>query len=139
LKFLKIFFILNFKIQKKIAAKLNLEEYLQSRQGEVLSRNNEDPESKIKNEKLEPDQSSSLSLPPPPPPPPLPPQPQKQLQPQQPQLSEGQHLSIENGNREGSEMEKGASHFLEDTNEVIPNVPDGNAAEGVNFINRFVL
>ena len=118
------FFNLNFQIQKKIAAKLNLEEKIQTRQGEILSRNTQDPESKINKDKFEPDQGPSPQLPP---------------TPQLHHLSE--NLTVENENTgdrgNGTSHAKEASLCHQNINEVTLNVPDENEAEG-NLFDRTV-
>ena len=118
------FFNLNFQIQKKIAAKLNLEEKIQTRQGEILSRNTQDPESKINKDKFEPDQGPSPQLPP---------------TPQLHHLSE--NLTVENENTgdrgNGTSHAKEASLCHQNINEVTLNVSDENEADG-NLFDRTV-
>ena len=117
-------FNLNFQIQKKIAAKLNLEEKIQTRQGEILSRNTQDPESKINKDKFEPDQGPSPQLPP---------------TPQLHHLSE--NLTVENENTgdrgNGTSHAKEASLCHQNINEVTLNVSDENEADG-NLFDRTV-
>ena len=118
------FFNLNFQIQKKIAAKLNLEEKIQTRQGEILSRNTQDPESKINKDKFEPDQGPSPQLPP---------------TPQLHHLSE--NLTVENENTgdrgNGTSHAKEASLCHQNINEVTLNVSDENEAD-CNLFDRTV-
>ena len=130
------FFNLNFQIQKKIAAKLNLEEKIQTRQGEILSRNTQDPESKINKDKFEPDQGPSPQLPP------TPPQHQSPQLPPTPQLHHlSENLTVENENTgdrgNGTSHAKEASLCHQNINEVTLNVSDENEADG-NLFDRTV-